>query len=142
MDDFATLKPTSFPSVPRLLNRIYDKISQGALESGSAVKAGLFRMALNSKLEGLKQGTLTHPIWDRLVFNKVKAVMGGRMRFVLSGSAPLGADVMSFLRASLGFQISEGYGQTESTAGCGVTWPGDYSVGHVGPTIAWYVHHL
>ncbi|KNC98543.1 uncharacterized protein SPPG_06233 [Spizellomyces punctatus DAOM BR117] len=136
MDDFTTLKPTTFPSVPRLLNRIYDKINQGALESGSAVKAGLFRMALNSKLEGLKQGSLTHPVWDRLVFNKVKAVMGGKMRFILSGSAPLSKDVMAFLRAAFGFQISEGYGQTESTAGCGVTWPGDYTVGHVGPPIA------
>ncbi|KAJ3189101.1 Long-chain-fatty-acid--CoA ligase 5 [Gaertneriomyces sp. JEL0708] len=135
MDDFSTLRPTSFPSVPRLLNRIYDKVNQGATEGG-AVKAALFRMALASKMEGLKSGKMTHPVWDRLVFAKVNAVTGGRMRFILSGSAPLSKDVMSFLRAAFGFQISEGYGQTESTAGCGITWPGDFSLGNVGPTIA------
>ncbi|TPX59839.1 hypothetical protein PhCBS80983_g02251 [Powellomyces hirtus] len=135
MEDFAVLKPTLFPSVPRLLNRIYDKINQGAT-GGGAVKAGLFRMAVNSKLDGLKNGKITHPIYDPLVFNKVKAVLGGRMEFLLSGSAPLGKDILLFLRAAMGFQISEGYGCTETMAGAAISWPGDYTVGHCGPVIA------
>ncbi|KAJ3150788.1 Long chain acyl-CoA synthetase 7 peroxisomal [Geranomyces michiganensis] len=134
MDDFSTLKPTMFPSVPRLLNRIYDKINQGAT-GGGAVKAALFRTALSSKLEGLKTGKNTHPVWDTLVFNKVKKVLGGNMQFLLSGSAPLGKDVLLFLRAAMGFQISEGYGSTETAAGACFSWPGDFSVGHCGPII-------
>ncbi|KAJ3022962.1 Long chain acyl-CoA synthetase 7 peroxisomal [Thoreauomyces humboldtii] len=134
MDDFTVLKPTLFPSVPRLLNRIYDKINQGAA-GGGKVKAALFRTAVSAKLENLKHGQNTHALWDRLVFAKVKAVLGGRMQFLLSGSAPLGADVLLFLRAAMGFQISEGYGATETAAGASITWPGDFSVGHVGPVI-------
>ncbi|KAI8819483.1 uncharacterized protein EV422DRAFT_497889 [Fimicolochytrium jonesii] len=135
MEDFGALKPDFFPSVPRLLNRIHDKIVMGA-NSGGAVKAGLFRMALNAKLENLKKGQMTHPLWDPLVFNKIKAVLGGRMKYLLSGSAPLGKETLMFLRAALGFQISEGYGATETTAGVSAQWPGDFSAGNVGPIMS------
>ena len=139
MEDIAALRPTVFASVPRLLNRIYDKILQGALESGSAVKAGLFRTALETKTQNLKQGKLTHPIWDRIVFGKIKALLGGRVRVIISGSAPLSPEVMSFLRAAFGVEVLEGYGATETTAGLTITWGGDYTAGHVGPPYATWV---
>ena len=89
IEDIGVLKPTVFVSVPRLFNRIYDKIIQGALNSGSAVKAALFTKALDAKIYHLKNGGhLTHTVWDALVFNKVKAVLGGRVRMMMSGVVP------------------------------------------------------
>ncbi|KAJ3316481.1 hypothetical protein HDU76_001761 [Blyttiomyces sp. JEL0837] len=132
VDDIATLRPTLFVSVPRLLNRIHDRIINTAT-SGSAFKAALFKKAVASKIEHLKKtGSLTHAFWDALVFNKVKGVLGGRLRAITSGSAPISADVLTFLRVAFGCEVLEGYGQTESTAALTVCWPKDYQPGHVG----------
>jgi long-chain acyl-CoA synthetase len=136
VEDIGVLKPTFFASVPRLLNRIYDKIIQGALHSGSNLKAALFTKALESKLYYLeKDGSLTHSIWDRLVFKKVKQVLGGRLKMIFTASAPISSQVLSFLRVACGCQVLEAYGQTESCGGLTVTLPGDYSTGNVGAVI-------
>jgi long-chain acyl-CoA synthetase len=133
IEDLGVLRPTLFASVPRLFNRIYDKIVQGALNSGSAVKAALFTKALDSKLYHLNHGGhLTHSVWDPLVFSKVKAVLGGRVRLMISGSAPISSTVMNFLRVATGAQMIEGYGQTESCAGLTLSWKDDFLPGHVG----------
>lgn len=133
VEDIGCLSPTIFPSVPRLLNRIYDKIIAGAVHSGSAVKAALFNRAVSDKTFHLYQnGSLTHSIWDPLVFNKVKALLGGRVRLVVSASAPITGSTLEFLRIALGCQVLEAYGQTESCGGLTASWPGDYTVGHVG----------
>ncbi|KAL2091919.1 hypothetical protein ACEWY4_011717 [Coilia grayii] len=68
------------------------------------------------------------PLWD----SKVQAGLGGNLRFILTASAPISPAVLSFLRAALGCLIFEGYGQTECTAGCTFSMPGDWSAGHVG----------
>lgn len=74
IEDLSVLKPTIFASVPRLFNRIYDKIIQGAL-GGSKIKAALFQKALDAKLYHLDNGGhLVHSVWDPLVFNKVKVL--------------------------------------------------------------------
>jgi long-chain acyl-CoA synthetase len=136
VEDIGVLKPTFFASVPRLLNRIYDKIIQGALHSGSSLKATLFTKALESKLYYLeKDGCLTHSVWDPLVFKKVKLVLGGRLRMIFTASAPISSQVLSFLRVACGCQVLEAYGQTESCGGLTVTLPGDYSTGNVGAVI-------
>lgn len=109
VEDIGVLKPTFFASVPRLLNRIHDKIIQGALHSGSAVKAALFSRALDAKLHYLEtEGCLTHSIWDPLVFNKVKQILGGRIRYILTASAPISSNVLNFLRVAVGCQVVEG----------------------------------
>ncbi|KFM72649.1 Long-chain-fatty-acid--CoA ligase 1, partial [Stegodyphus mimosarum] len=61
--------------------------------------------------------------------------MGGRVRILVTGSAPLASNVLTFLRCALGCTILEGYGQTECVAPCTMTLVGDYSVGHVGPPL-------
>lgn len=80
----------------------------------------------------IRQDTL----WDRIVFKKVRENLGGRVRLVMSGSAPLNPNVLEFLRCALGAVVIEGYGQTECCAPCTVTFPRDVRTGHVGPPIA------
>uniref|UniRef100_A0A8C4Z487 Arachidonate--CoA ligase n=1 Tax=Gadus morhua TaxID=8049 RepID=A0A8C4Z487_GADMO len=130
MDDIKTLKPTLFPVVPRLLNRIYDKIL-GSMTS--PLWRALLRYAVRRKQAELSSGVVrNNSFWDRLVFNRIQAGLGGNLRFILTASAPISPTVLSFLRAVLGCLIFEGYGQTECTAGCTFSMPGDWSAGHVG----------
>ncbi|CAK4672493.1 unnamed protein product [Aphanomyces euteiches] len=85
MDDMAELKPHLFVSVPRLFNRVYDKIN-------------------------------SHSLWDALVFSKIKAVLGGRVEVIVSGSAPLSANVKEFMKIAFCCRVEEGYGLTECVA--------------------------
>ncbi|NXP07896.1 ACSL5 ligase, partial [Thinocorus orbignyianus] len=133
-DDMKTLKPTLFPVVPRLLNRMYDKIQSGA---NSPVKRCLLNLAVAMKTAEIKQGIIRNDsIWDKLVFKKVQETMGGRVRIMVTGAAPISPSVMTFLRAALGCQVFEAYGQTECSAGCTFSMPGDWTTGHVGAPLA------
>eukprot|EP00064_Thunnus_orientalis_P010866 superscaffoldBa00001514_g10895 len=129
-DDMKTLQPTVFPVVPRLLNRVYDKVQSGAK---SPFKKWLLNFAVERKYAEVKEGIIrNNSIWDKLIFHKVQESLGGRVRIMVTGAAPISPAVLNFLRASLGCQIFEGYGQTECTAGCTFTMPGDATSGHVG----------
>ncbi|XP_061757501.1 long-chain-fatty-acid--CoA ligase 1-like [Nerophis ophidion] len=130
MDDLSTLKPTVFPVVPRLLNRMYDKIFG---QANTPLKRWFLDFAFRKKEAEMSKGIMRrNSIWDRLVFKKVQATVGGRVRLMITGAAPISPDVLTFLRAALGCQFYEGYGQTECTAGCTMTMPGDWTAGHVG----------
>ncbi|KAI9594291.1 hypothetical protein BDF19DRAFT_445496 [Syncephalis fuscata] len=132
MDDIAVLRPTVFITVPRLLNRIYDKLTAATVNAEGLVGI-MARRAVASKLERLANGQgVTHPVWDRLLFNKIRQIMGGRVRLILSGSAPIGKDVLQFLRIAFCCEVHEGYGQTENAAAATITLPGEYIPGHVG----------
>jgi hypothetical protein len=90
-----------------VLNRIY----QSAMVAGSApgLKGALFRRALAVKLERLRAtGEQTHPVWDRIVFNKVRQVLGGEIVLIGSGSAPITAEVMDFLKVAMACDVIEG----------------------------------
>ncbi|NWH80480.1 ACSL5 ligase, partial [Piaya cayana] len=133
-DDMKALKPTLFPVVPRLLNRIYDKIQSGA---NSPMKRCLLNFAVTMKMAEIKQGIIRNDsIWDSLIFKKVQETMGGRVRIMVTGAAPISPSVLTFLRAALGCQIFEAYGQTECSAGCTFSMPGDWTTGHVGAPLA------
>ncbi|NXO38564.1 ACSL5 ligase, partial [Locustella ochotensis] len=133
-DDMKTLKPTLFPVVPRLLNRVYDKIQSGA---NTPVKRCLLKFAVFMKMAEIKQGIFRNDsIWDKLVFKKVQETMGGRVRIMVTGAAPISPSVLTFLRAALGCQIFEAYGQTECSAGSTFSMPGDWTTGHVGAPLA------
>ncbi|KAM7381249.1 hypothetical protein PAMA_012206 [Pampus argenteus] len=129
-DDMKTLQPTIFPVVPRLLNRVYDKVQSGAK---SPFKKWLLNFAVERKYAEVKEGIVrNNSIWDKLIFHKVQESLGGRVRIMVTGAAPISPAVLNFLRAALGCQIFEGYGQTECTAGCTFTMSGDATSGHVG----------
>uniref|UniRef100_A0A8C2KZ81 Arachidonate--CoA ligase n=1 Tax=Cyprinus carpio TaxID=7962 RepID=A0A8C2KZ81_CYPCA len=132
MDDIKTLKPTFFPVVPRLLNRIYDKVSIVGSVTSPLRRALLHYGVRRKQAELSSGGGRNNSVWDRLIFNKIQASLGGNLRFILTASAPISPTVLSFLRATLGCLIFEGYGQTECTAGCTFSMPGDWSAGHVG----------
>ncbi|XP_064177233.1 long-chain-fatty-acid--CoA ligase 5 [Anguilla rostrata] len=129
-DDMKTLQPTIFPVVPRLLNRVYDKVQSGAQ---TPFKKWLLNFAIERKHSEVKEGIIrNNSIWDRLIFHKVQESLGGRVRVMVTGAAPISPSVLSFLRACLGCQIFEAYGQTECTAACTISAPGDWTSGHVG----------
>ncbi|XP_011023625.1 PREDICTED: long chain acyl-CoA synthetase 7, peroxisomal [Populus euphratica] len=131
LDDLSALRPTIFCSVPRLYNRIYDGIVN-AVKSSGVLKERLFRAAYNSKKQALMSGRNPSPMWDRLVFNKIKEKLGGRVRFMGSGASPLSPDVMDFLRVCFGCQVLEGYGMTETSCVISSVDQGDNLSGHVG----------
>ncbi|KAI0781049.1 acetyl-CoA synthetase-like protein [Trametes elegans] len=122
LDDLRILKPHFVPSVPRVLNRIY----QSAMAAGAApgIKGALFRRAVATKLHNLRtNGQFNHPLYDRLVFRKLHNVLGGRVKIITSGSAPISANVMDFLKIGLLTSIIEGhYGQTENCGSFVRTW--------------------
>ncbi|XP_068607219.1 long-chain-fatty-acid--CoA ligase 1a [Brachionichthys hirsutus] len=133
MDDLKALRPTVFPVVPRLLNRMFDKIFS---QANTPLKKWLLDFAFRRKEAELKNGVVRQTsMWDKLIFRKVQASLGGRVRLIITGAAPVSSTVLTFLRAALGCQFYEGYGQTECTAGCTMSMPGDWSAGHVGPPL-------
>ncbi|XP_063469067.1 long-chain-fatty-acid--CoA ligase 6 isoform X11 [Symphalangus syndactylus] len=129
-DDMKSLCPTIFPVVPRLLNRMYDKIFS---QANTPLKRWLLEFAAKRKQAEVRSGIIRNDsIWDELFFNKIQASLGGCVRMIVTGAAPASPTVLGFLRAALGCQVYEGYGQTECTAGCTFTTPGDWTSGHVG----------
>ena len=131
-EDLAVLRPTLFPSVPRLFNRMYGKI-QDKLKEATGLKGSFAKRAVNSKLDSLRRnGTFTHKFYDALLFNKFKAILGGRVRCMISGSAPIAPDVLELLKVCFCAPICEGYGMTESCGGSCTTYADDPEAGHVG----------
>ncbi|XP_069508621.1 long-chain-fatty-acid--CoA ligase 6 isoform X1 [Ambystoma mexicanum] len=129
-DDMKALRPTIFPVVPRLLNRMYDKIFS---QADTQLKRWLLEFASKRKEIEVQSGIIrNNSLWDKLFFNRIQASLGGRVRMIVTGAAPASPTVLGFLRAALGCQVYEGYGQTECTAGCTFTTPGDWTSGHVG----------
>ncbi|OMO61237.1 AMP-dependent synthetase/ligase [Corchorus capsularis] len=131
VEDMAALRPTLFCSVPRLYNRIYAGILN-AVKTPGALRERLFNAAYNSKKQALLNGKSPSPMWDRLVFKKIKARLGGRVRFMGSGASPLSPDVMDFLKICFGGRVVEGYGMTETSCVISCIDEGDTLSGHVG----------
>jgi len=133
IEDIIACRPTLIPMVPRVLNKIHDKIMVGMAAKGGVTEM-MFNTALKAKTKGLEEGRLSHSLWDRLLFNKIKKAIGlDSVRFIVSGSAPLSPNVMIFMRCLLGVPVIEGYGQTEGSAAATVGHPNDFlSAGHVG----------
>ncbi|XP_018115415.1 acyl-CoA synthetase long chain family member 1 protein L homeolog isoform X2 [Xenopus laevis] len=130
MDDLKALQPTIFPVVPRLLNRMFDRIFG---QANTPVKRWMLEFASKRKEAELRSGIIRNDsFWDKIIFHKVQESLGGKVRLMVTGAAPVSPTVLTFLRAALGCQFYEGYGQTECTAGCSLTIPGDWTAGHVG----------
>ena len=134
-EDLKELRPTLFPSVPRLFNKFYDKIMAA---TSAGLKGTLFKKGFEAKKYWLERGHLEYGFWDKLVFKKVAARLGlDRCKLMLTGSAPISAHVMDFLRIVFSCPVLEGYGQTESAAAATVTPMADQATaGHVGIPLA------
>ena len=131
LEDAQILKPTCMCGVPRIFQRIYDG-AQGKLKEMSPIIRRLFNKALELKIKDYQEkGILTNVFWDNIIFNKIKNLLGGRMRFMLIGSAPMDSYILNFLRCALSCEIVEGYGQTEDAAGILLTRTYDPVAGHL-----------
>lgn len=119
LEDMGILKPTFIVMVPRVLNRIYQvrrsplhRTASTPTDTSSpsqAIKANtvdapglkgkIARKAFSDKLYNLEhKGTYLHPVWDKLLFSKIRGLMGGRVEFIGSGSAPIAKEVLAFLK--------------------------------------------
>ena len=132
LDDAKILKPTCMCGVPRIFQRVYD----GAMSELNAmwpIVRRIFNRAIEIKMRDYQEkGMLTNIFWDNIVFNRIRNILGGRMRFMLIGSAPMDSYILNFLRCALSCEIVEGYGQTEDAAGILLTRTYDPVAGHLG----------
>ncbi|CAL5430014.1 unnamed protein product [Camellia sinensis] len=137
-EDIGELKPTIFCAVPRVLDRIYAGLQQ-KISSGGLLKNTMFNFAYSYKLHNMKKGSKhvdAAPLCDKIVFNKVKHGLGGNVRLILSGAAPLATHVEAFLRVVACCHVLQGYGLTESCAGTFVSLPNELGMlGTVGPPV-------
>jgi long-chain acyl-CoA synthetase len=135
--------PTVLPAVPR----IYEKIHAGVLdqiEHGGGLKRsiGLWALGVGARASRLRRAGRSVPlplalqerVADKLVFEKVKQRLGGRLRVGVSGAAPLGTNVLEFFH-SLGMLVVEGYGLTETASSLSVNDPDDFRFGTVGRAV-------
>jgi long-chain acyl-CoA synthetase len=138
--NLAAVKPTFVAAVPRVFEKVRAKVIVGAREAGGA-KEKIFgwAMAVGSEHSAvLRRGEtpglllrVKRALADRLVFAKLRALFGGRLRFFVSGSAPLPVEVSEFFHA-FGVLILEGYGLTETSAATFVNRPSTWKLGTVG----------
>ncbi|KAF9189905.1 hypothetical protein BGZ51_009184 [Haplosporangium sp. Z 767] len=133
LEDISHLKPTIFPAVPRLLNRVYAKVYAATVEA-PGLTGVLARKGVTTKLANLKAGKgFLHPFWDRILFSKIKQALGGEVRVILTASAPISAEVLGFIRIAFCCEVVEAYGQTEGSGAATNTNVGETEAGHVGP---------
>lgn len=131
-EDLAALRPTVFISVPRLFSRFYDTINQ-MFSAAKGHRADIIKKCIEiKKAHYNKTGSCVHGLCDALVFGKLKGILGGRVRLMLTGSAPIAADVLTLLRIAFSAPLLEGYGQTETCAGSVLTHPYESFQGIVG----------
>ncbi|MFI2664029.1 AMP-dependent synthetase/ligase [Micromonospora carbonacea] len=136
----AVVRPTLMCGAPRVFEKVYNKAVTTAQGAGGA-KAKIFAWGVRVGKEkvGLEQAgrpvpaglRLRYALAEKLVFSKLQARLGGRIRVLVSGSAPLSKEIATFFAAA-NLPISEGYGLTESSAGNFVNPPGGLRIGTVG----------
>lgn len=103
------------------------------MSKATGLKKILVNAAINSKTAKLRAGGgPKHAIYDKLVFKKMKAILGGNVRLMVTGSAPIAGDVLEFLKIAFCCELVEGYGMTETCAGSVCTKEGDPMSGIVG----------
>ncbi|XP_954248.1 long-chain-fatty-acid--coa ligase 5, putative [Theileria annulata] len=117
LEDIKALKPNVFPSVPRVYMRIHDKIFSTVSQKSFLIKS-LFGLGLHRKLKKIKKtGVVTHRFWDKILFSKFNMLLGGRVNWMLTGSAPLTPKIFDNIRALFSIPLVSGYGLTETCAG-------------------------
>jgi long-chain acyl-CoA synthetase len=140
LDGLKAVRPTMMPAVPRVFEKIYNRIVTRARDAGER-RYAIFRWAVRvgdevvrRRMAGQRVGiglALRFRVADRLVFSKLRDALGGRIRAFVSGGAPLSPDIARFFEAA-GMTILEGYGLTETSAGASSNRRDDFAFGTVG----------
>ncbi|MFG3712006.1 AMP-dependent synthetase/ligase [Micromonospora sp. NPDC047730] len=137
------VKPTLMCGAPRVFEKVYNKAVTTAQDAGGAkakifawgVRVGKERVALEQAGRPVPTGLrLKYAVAEKLVFSKLQARLGGRIRVLVSGAAPLSAEIATFFAAA-NLPISEGYGLTETSAGNFVNPPDGLRIGTVGKAL-------
>lgn len=138
--DLGAFRPTFILSVPRVFEKIYNAAEQRAEAGG---KGRIFTMAAQTSIAWSKAQDeggaglplrIRHALFDRLVYGRLRAQLGGRLQYAVSGGAPLGERLGHFFRGA-GITVLEGYGLTETTAPSTVNTPDRVKIGTVGPPL-------
>ena len=131
-EDFEILRPTAICAVPRIFQRIYEMINSQLKQEPLFIRK-FFDIGMKIKIKDYNEtGILKNIFLDNTIFKRVRASFGGRLRFMLVGSAPVEPEILNFLRCSLSCEIVEGYGQTEDIAGVLLTRTFDPVTQHLG----------
>lgn len=128
--DVSLVRPTLMPSVPLILDRIRKEVVN-RMQNSSRLMKGIFEFSLDYKTYWTRKG-FTTPLVNRFVFNKIKRMMGGELRFLLVGGAPLSPETQEFAANCLDVKVYQGYAATECTATATAMDRYDLSYGRVG----------
>ena len=140
LPNLAELKPTYFPSVPRIFEKIYTAATSAIEKEGGAKKA-IFNWAIKvgekmraAERSGRKPGFLLqrqYDFADKKVLSKIRGLFGGRIRLAVSGAAPINPEILRFFDAA-GVLVLEGWGMTETSTAATISTPDDFKVGTIG----------
>jgi len=131
--DATLLKPTVMFCVPLILDRIYKGVTEQIRKKSGFVQ-DLVNMCIEYKLKCINNGEIT-PIMDYLIFRSIRSLVGGRVRAIMSGGAPLAPDTHDYLKSVLGCPILQGYGLTETSACAAIMRMDENVTGTVGPPV-------
>jgi long-chain acyl-CoA synthetase len=140
MPNLAELKPTYFPSVPRIFEKIYTMATSG-IEKAGGLKKVVFEWAIRvgkrmreAERSGRKPGFLLrrqYALADRRVLSKIRGLFGGKLRLAVSGAAPINPEILRFFDAA-GVLVLEGWGMTETSTAATISKPDDFKIGTIG----------
>ncbi len=140
LPNLAELKPSYFPSVPRIFEKIYTAATS-AMEKEGGLKKAIFNWAIDvgAKMReversGRKPGFLLqrqYAFADKKVLSKIRGLFGGNIRLAVSGAAPINPEILRFFDAA-GVLVLEGWGMTETSTAATISSPEDFKVGTIG----------
>jgi long-chain acyl-CoA synthetase len=140
MPNLAEVKPTYFPSVPRIFEKIYTTATS-TMEKEGGLKKAIFdwSIGVGGKMRaveraGRKPGFLLRKQYefaDKKVLSKIRGLFGGKLRLAVSGAAPISPDILSFFD-SAGVLVLEGWGMTETSTAATISTPEDFKIGTIG----------
>ena len=140
LPNLAELKPTYFPSVPRIFEKIYTAATSGMEKEGGLKKAvfdwsiGVGKRMRAAERGGARPGFLLRKQYefaDRRVLSKIRGLFGGQLRLAVSGAAPINPEILRFFDAA-GVLVLEGWGMTETSTAATISTPDDFKVGTIG----------